>query len=127
MAEGEGCGMRERCSGWVQTLKGEKVLLTGAIYIKGEHVVRKKVGDRIALRGGTFVPRFNSSVTAVICGDLTGKNVVDVRRHLSEKLLEVEEQIRRGKHVHVVDQAGFDLLLDGFPARCRVHSGPTDV
>ncbi|MER8185917.1 hypothetical protein [Kitasatospora sp. NPDC094015] len=57
-------------------------------------------------------------MTLVVHGELAG-NVKDADRGLSQKLLAVMESRRQGRHIHVVDAAGYSDLLFGAPAVCR--------
>lgn len=84
----------------------------------GEWVIRKDCVSRSRTLGATCPESFSRKVTLVVHGELAG-NVKDVDRGLSRKLLAVLESRKAGRHIHVVDAAGYSDLLFGAPARCR--------
>ena len=55
----------------------------------------------------------------MVHGDLAGARVLDRTRQYSEKLTFAQDEPARGRHVHVVDAAGFSDLLGHPPANCR--------
>lgn len=93
-------------------------MFTGKTRVDGEWVVRKSCFSRVQTLGAAYQESFSRKVTLVVHGELTG-NVKDAERQLSRKLLTVIESRREGRHIHVVDNAGYSDLLFGAPARCR--------
>ncbi|MFH9041374.1 hypothetical protein ACH4FA_18800 [Streptomyces sp. NPDC017966] len=93
-------------------------MFTGKTRVDGEWVVRKDCFSRAQTSGAVCQNSFSRKVTLVVHGELTG-NVKDADRELSRKLLTVIESRRAGRHIHVVDNAGYSDLLFGAPARCR--------
>ncbi|MGW9396564.1 hypothetical protein [Streptomyces sp. NPDC055642] len=93
-------------------------MFTGKTRVDGEWVVRKNCFSRAQTLGAACQNSFSRKVTLVVHGELTG-NVKDADRELSRKLLTVIESRREGRHIHVVDNAGYSDLLFGAPARCR--------
>ncbi|MEV0282164.1 hypothetical protein AB0I22_38140 [Streptomyces sp. NPDC050610] len=118
MSYRKGSPVAKRCSGWITTLQGQKVMFTGKVLIDGEWTYRKVCVALIEPLGATYVPRFNQKVTLAVHGDLAGKAVVDEKGGLGEKLLDVLKSRKLGRHVHVVDGAGFSDLLHGASAPC---------
>lgn len=110
--------MSTRCTGWIHELRGHTIMFTGKTLVDGEWVVRKKCFSRSQTLGAVCQDSFSRKVTLVVHGELTG-NVKDADRELSRKLLTVIESRRAGRHIHVVDNAGYSDLLFGAPARCR--------
>ncbi|MFF3595636.1 hypothetical protein [Kitasatospora indigofera] len=84
----------------------------------GDWVVRKHCVSRSQTLGAICPDSFSKKVTLVVHGELAG-NVKDTDRGLSQKLLAVMKSRREGRHLHVVDAAGYSDLLFGAPARCR--------
>ncbi|MFF6875575.1 hypothetical protein ACFY9S_09705 [Streptomyces sp. NPDC012474] len=93
-------------------------MFTGKTLVDGDWVVRKKCFSRAQALGAAYQNSFSRKVTLVVHGELTG-NVKDADRELSRKLLAVIESRRAGRHIHVVDNAGYSDLLFGAPAQCR--------
>ncbi|MEW1869240.1 hypothetical protein AB0420_14055 [Streptomyces caelestis] len=93
-------------------------MFTGKTRVDGEWVVRNKCFSRVQTLGAAHQNSFSRKVTLVVHGELTG-NVKDAERELSRKLLAVIESRRAGRHIHVVDNAGYSDLLFGAPAQCR--------
>ncbi|MGW3378613.1 hypothetical protein ACWDCO_00340 [Streptomyces albogriseolus] len=93
-------------------------MFTGKTRVDGEWVVRKDCFSRAQTLGAVCQNSFSRKVTLVVHGELTA-NVKDAERELSRKLLTVIESRRAGRHIHVVDNAGYSDLLFGAPARCR--------
>ncbi|MCX5399027.1 hypothetical protein [Streptomyces sp. NBC_00102] len=93
-------------------------MFTGKTLVDGEWVVRKDCFSRSQTLGATCQNSFSRKVTLVVHGELAG-NVKDMDRGLSRKLLAVLESRKAGRHIHVVDAAGYSDLLFGAPARCR--------
>jgi uncharacterized protein YciI len=61
---------------------------------------------------------FSKKITVVVYGDLASKVVTDPRREYSKKLVGAERERDDGRHVCVVDAAGFSKLLQRTPAPC---------
>jgi hypothetical protein len=93
-------------------------MFTGKTRVDGEWVVRNNCFSRAQSLGAACQNSFSRKVTLVVHGELTG-DVKDADRELSRKLLTVIESRRAGRHIHVVDNAGYSDLLFGAPARCR--------
>ncbi|MFH9175723.1 hypothetical protein [Streptomyces albogriseolus] len=93
-------------------------MFTGKTRVDGEWVVRKDCFSRAQTLGAFCQNSFSRKVTLVVHGELTA-NVKDAERELSRKMLTVIESRRAGRHIHVVDNAGYSDLLFGAPARCR--------
>ncbi|MEU0831664.1 hypothetical protein [Streptomyces sp. NPDC005969] len=93
-------------------------MFTGKTLVDGEWVIRKVCASRSETLGATYQESFSKKVTLVVHGELAG-NVKDVDRGLSRKLLTVMQSRKEGRHIHVVDAAGYSDLLFGVPARCR--------
>ena len=108
-----------RCDGWVRTLRNEVVIFTGRVLVDEQRVSQRQCGSFVEALQGEWRDEPSSRVTLVVHGDLAGQRVVDPRRQYSEKLILAQEARFGGRHVHVVDAAGFSDLLDRRPARCR--------
>lgn len=93
-------------------------MFTGKTLVDGEWVVRKNCFVQSQRLGATCQNSFSRKVTLVVHGELAG-NVKDMDRLLSRKLLAVLDSRQEGRHIHVVDAAGYSDLLFGAPARCR--------
>jgi hypothetical protein len=109
----------ERCDGWVRILRGEIVVFTGRVLVDEEWVVQAECCRLVERRRGECRDKPSGIVTLVVHGDLAGSPVVDPSRRYSEKLVFAQDERTRGRHVHVVDAAGFSDLLHGRAARCR--------
>lgn len=96
------------------------MVVTGKIELREGRVFRPGCEKRIDDAGGIFREKFSNSVDLIVQGDLENQPVVDPELGHSEKLDEARKRSNRGgRHTHVVDQYGFQALLDGSPARCR--------
>lgn len=119
------------CMGWVSSFRDQIVVFTGRVLVDGVRMTQRECGGLVELRRGSWVDYPTSDVTMVVHGDLTGSRVQDPDRHYSEKLVFAAKERGRGRHVHVIDAAGFSDLLRGTPARCRrlrrSASGRVDV
>lgn len=93
-------------------------MFTGKTLVDGEWVIRKDCFTRSQTLGATCQNSFSRKVTLVVHGELAG-TVADMDRLLSRKLLAVLDSRKAGRHIHVVDAAGYSDLLFGAPARCR--------
>ncbi|MGV9850566.1 hypothetical protein ACWDWU_17630 [Streptomyces sp. NPDC003442] len=93
-------------------------MFTGKTLVDGDWVIRKDCFSRSQTLGAVCQNSFSRKVTLVVHGELAG-NVKDMDRGLSRKLLAVMDSRKAGRHIHVVDAAGFSDLLFGAPARCR--------
>ncbi|MFF8098756.1 hypothetical protein ACF07S_03000 [Streptomyces sp. NPDC016640] len=93
-------------------------MFTGKTLVDGEWVIRDDCFSRSQTLGAVCQNSFSRKVTLVVHGELAG-NVKDMGRGLSRKLLAVMESRKAGRHIHVVDAAGYSDLLFGAPARCR--------
>ncbi|MEV7481604.1 hypothetical protein [Streptomyces halstedii] len=93
-------------------------MFTGKTLVDGEWVIRRDCFSRSQTLGATCQNSFSRKVTLVVHGELAG-NVKDMDRLLSRKLLTVLDSRKAGRHIHVVDAAGYSDLLFGAPARCR--------
>jgi len=108
------------CDGWVQELRGQSVTFTGRVSLDGRHVSQPKCAALAARRRGQSFTDFSLKVTLVVRGELAGQQVADAGRGYSDELIAVAHaQIGGGRHVHVVDSAGFGGLLAGTRARCQ--------
>ncbi|MFE9920225.1 hypothetical protein ACFYQA_01210 [Streptomyces sp. NPDC005774] len=93
-------------------------MFTGKTLVDGEWVVRDDCFSRSQALGAVRQDSFSRKVTLVVHGVLAG-NVKDTDRGLSRKLLAVIDSRTAGRHIHVVDAAGYSDLLFGAPAQCR--------
>lgn len=105
------------CPG-VATLFGERVTATGTVLVDGEQMYRPRCLTRAALAGAETYTDFSRKITLLIQGTLRGDNVVDRLNNRSSKVIRAYEERLAGRHVHIVDAAGFGQLLDRQPAPC---------
>lgn len=117
-ASSEGEVIKSSCGGAVRTLRGQNVLFTGTVRIRGEHYKRDDLDPAVRNRGGTVAPDRSRKVTLLVLGDLDADRVVDPVNVRSQKLVYFEELRRSGHHTCIVDGHGLGELLDGRPARC---------
>ncbi len=111
--------MTGTCDGALTRLAGELVLFTGTSTVNGDHMVRDTLWKHTLRLGGQVAKDRSRKVTVLVHGDLWGRKVADAKRGYSQKLVFVEETMRRfGLHIHVIDDMGFENLLHGRPARC---------
>ncbi len=107
------------CDGWVRSLSGQTVCITGKVLIDGEWTIRDRC-ERIAQDlGASWKRDFSRKVTVFVHGDLASQAVTDMHREYSKKLVRAVWERDRGYHVCVVDGEGFADLIGGYPARCR--------
>ncbi|MET3721145.1 hypothetical protein [Arthrobacter sp. UYEF21] len=114
------------CDGTVNMLRGQRVMFTGKTFYRGEHRQRKDLERDIRLKGG--FPQHgtrNQSATLLILGGLHPDVVIDSRNTRSQTLVFVDTQAERGNHICIVDDAGYELLINDRPAPCIQHSRPT--
>lgn len=107
------------CDGWVHSLSGQTLCITGKVLIDGEWTVRKDCREIAEQRGASWKPDFSRKITVFVHGDLASQAVTDTRREYSKKLVRAAWERDRGYHVCVVDADGFADLIDGHAARCR--------
>lgn len=108
----------ETCTGWVASLRGETVLYTGTSYIHGEHMLRRDMRQQTERLGGWNAPDKSTKVTVLVHGGRWSGPLTDERRRYSRKAAFIETVARTRRHVHVIDDAGFEELIHGRPARC---------
>lgn len=106
------------CNGFVTTLRGQTVTMTGKVVVRGEHVKRDTLAKVIETKGARFKNDLTGQISLLIHGDLTGQIVANMKIQFSDKLLEIINQDHRKHHVCVVSSAGFSELLDGGTAKC---------
>lgn len=107
------------CQGTVESLKGKRVLFTGRTFYRGEHRLRKQLEQDVRDKGG--FPQSgtrNRNATMLVLGGLHPDTVVDHINVRSQTLVMVDEQAERGRHICIVDDAGFEALLNDRAARC---------
>ncbi|WP_456819382.1 hypothetical protein [Cellulomonas sp. URHB0016] len=64
-------------------------------------------------------------MTVLVHGQLWSGPLADERRRYSQKAVFIEKVTRvTGRHVHVIDDAGFGNLMRGKPARCFELQAP---
>lgn len=106
------------CSGFVTTLRGQTVTMTGRVVVRGEHIKRDTLAKIIETKGARFKNDLTGQISLLVHGDLSGQVVADMRIQFSDKLLDVINQDRRKHHVCVVSSAGFSELLNGGTTKC---------
>lgn len=107
------------CDGVVHTLRGQRVIFTGKTFYRGEHLQRKDLIQDIRRMGG--FPQSgtrNQSSTLLILGDLHPDVVTDGKKNRSQTLVFVDDQAAKGNHICIVNDAGYELLVNGLPAPC---------
>lgn len=107
------------CQGTVESLKGQRVLFTGKTFYRGEHRLRKQLEQDVRDKGG--FPRSgtrNRNATMLILGELPPDIVIDHVNVRSQTLVMVDEQAAKGRHICIVNDAGFEALLNDSSARC---------
>lgn len=60
----------------------------------------------------------NQSSTLLILGDLHPDVVTDGKKNRSQTLVFVDDQAAKGNHICIVNDAGYELLVNGLPAPC---------
>ncbi|HEY3545170.1 MAG TPA: hypothetical protein VGK17_03660 [Propionicimonas sp.] len=109
----------ETCTGWVSSLRGETVLYTGTTYVRGEHMVRRDLKRQTESMGGHNAPDRSKAVTVLVDGQAWSGPLSDEKRRYSQKAEFIEQVTREtGRHVHVIDDAGYEALMNGRRARC---------
>ena len=69
--------------------------------------------------GGCNAPGQSKAVTVLVDGQIWSGPLSDERRRYSQKAKFIEQVTREtGRHVHVIDSAAYEELLQGRPARC---------
>jgi hypothetical protein len=106
------------CNGFVTTLRGQTVTMTGKVVVRGEHVKRENLAKIIKTKGARFKNDLTGQISLLVHGDLTGQVVTNMKIQFSDKLLDVIGRDRRQHHVCVVSSAGFSELLNGGTAKC---------
>ncbi|MGO1315678.1 MAG: hypothetical protein ACTMIR_01365 [Cellulomonadaceae bacterium] len=119
---------RSACSGSISSLKSEIVLFTGKLHVNGKPLVRTKASILVRRMGVADVVTDESRrVTLIISGEQWTGPIEDPRRRYSGKLVKLEEWSRTtGRHVHVIDEAGFSQLCRGLSAKCHPMRPPTE-
>lgn len=109
------------CSGSLTSLRGQVVLFTGTAHVDGSHMQRSTLAMHTRRLDGQVAPDRSHAVTVLVHADLgIGRRLTDMRRGYSQKLVFVEKVMREtGRHIHIIDDAGFEALLHGRPARCH--------
>lgn len=115
----------EPCNGFVSTLRGQTVTMTGKVVVRGEHIKRDNLAKLIETRGARFKNDLTGQISLLVHGDLSGQVVANMKIQFSDKLLEIVTQERRKHHVCVVSAAGFSELLNGGSAEC-LHNAVAD-
>jgi hypothetical protein len=97
-------------------------MFTGITRYRGEHRTRKQLVDDIKQRGGSPQKGTrNSFSTVLVLGGLHSDVVVDARGGRSQSLVYVDTQAARGNHICIIDDAGYEALLNGKAAPCIAH------
>ncbi|NKX56277.1 hypothetical protein HGG74_17435 [Arthrobacter sp. E918] len=110
------------CEGTVETLRGQRVLFTGKTFYRGEHRSRKQLEKDISMKGGFPQPGTrNVSSTLLVLGGLHPDVVIDGKNGRSQTLVFIDEQAARGNHICIIDDAGFEALLNDRAAPCIQH------
>jgi hypothetical protein len=113
--------MRPDCGGVVSSLHGHALMLTGKIYINGQHIQRPELRRRLRLAGVKSVLQDgtrNRRVSLLVQGDLSSARVVDAVNVRSKKAVFVDDERARGHHICEVDVDGLNELLEGGTAFC---------
>lgn len=113
------------CNGFVTTLRGQTVTMTGKVIVRGEHIKRDNLAKIIETKGARFKNDLTGQISLLIHGDLTGQIVANMKIQFSDKLLEVINQDHRKHHLCVISSAGFSELLNGGTAKC-LHDAVAD-
>jgi len=104
----------------VTGLRGQTIVFTGKVHLRGEHVKRPELMQLARTFGARTKNDFSNKINLVVWGDLSGQTVKDSDREFSRKLLHTEQtQGSPRRHVHVVDAPGFESLMAGHAAPCR--------
>ncbi len=112
--------MNGTCEGWVETLRDQEIVFTGKVLVDGDWTPRAECRLMARARGARADKTdFSGKISLVVHGDLASQVVQDEGRRYSQTLVLAQERRAQGKHVCVVDGAGFSDLLAGYPARCR--------
>lgn len=107
------------CEGVVYTLRGQRVIFTGKTFYRGKHLQRKELIRDIERMGGRPQQGTrNQSSTLLILGDLHPDVVTDGKNIRSQTLVFVEAQSAKGNHICIVNDAGYELLVNGKRAPC---------
>ncbi|MCC2321353.1 hypothetical protein [Cellulomonas xiejunii] len=95
------------------------MLYTGTIYVRGQRMVRPELRRRTENLAGLNAPDSSMAVTVLVSGETWSGPLTDEARRYSRKASFIE-RVRRttDRHVHVIDSAGYEALLDGGHARC---------
>lgn len=109
---------RVSCSGFVESLRGQTVALTGKVFVDGEHIKRDELAKRLRVYGAGYRTVLTGQISLVVHGDLSGQIVSNMRSQLSRKLIDIMSQEHLGHHVCVVTSEGFSSLLRGSPGKC---------
>ena len=120
--------VQQVCDGWVHSLKGQHVVFTGRVATSRGWLSQSECARQATMKyRARCTEDFSDRVTLVVHGDLASALVVDPKRQFSQKLVAAKEARRQKRHVHVVDADGFEELLLGRLARCRMlekHAPP---
>jgi hypothetical protein len=106
------------CSGFVNSLRGQTVTMTGKVIVRGEHVKRDDLARIVQAQGATFKNYLTGKVSLLVHGDLTSQIMANMNLQFSDKLLDVVNKDRRHHHVFVVNSTGISELLRGEAAKC---------
>lgn len=108
------------CDGQVRSLAGQRAIVSGRVYLDGSHASHRECARRLRSAGAEYSDEYSHGTTILIKGDLSYQPLTDPTGRFSRKLLAVHQSRQGGQeHVHVVDESGFNDLLDGGIARCR--------
>jgi hypothetical protein len=106
------------CNGFVSTLRGQTVTMTGKVVVRGEHIKRDNLVKLIEIRGARFKNDLTGQISVLVHGDLSGQVVANMKIQFSDKLLEIVNRDHHKHHVCVISSEGFSDLLDGGTAEC---------
>ncbi|MCC2313468.1 hypothetical protein [Cellulomonas xiejunii] len=95
------------------------MLYTGTTYVRGERMVRPELCRQTERLGGCNAADKSLAVTVLVSGETWSGPLTDETRRYSRKATFIERVTREtGRHVHVINSAGYEALLNGEPARC---------
>ena len=107
------------CDGEVASIRGLHVLFTGKVIVEGEQLVRPDLRKRAVLMGAHYMAHEMGLIDVLVHGDLRSQIVKDPLRLRSQKLLYVDELMRKtGRHIHIINGPGFGALIRGRSAPC---------
>ena len=106
------------CQGTVESLKGQRVLFTGKTFYRGEHRLRKQLEIDVRDKGGRPKRNRDRNSTLLVLGGLHPDVVIDRKNVRSQTLVLIDEQDSKGRHICIVDDTGYEALINDRPAPC---------